>query len=209
MTRRYHACIHEGSHAFAAWYFGFPADFAVVFHTRRSAPVGTVMGLVRGIDIHLPHGPAEITFENEATRERYLWEGITLAEISLIVLVAGVSGESRHTKKSRLGHVLGGGADDYKRAAALADTWLPSRREAFVAAHRRASALIRSTKGWAAILSLAGALLTKGRIESDEIDSLCRAAYGSEPDFFAWVECWPPTLEQLRAGHVPHTAKRA
>jgi len=68
----------------------------------------------------------------------------------------------------------------------------------------RATALIRSPAGWAAITAIAEALHARGQLTGQQVAKLCRAAYdGRQPEYAIWQEHWPPTLEQLRAGFVP------
>jgi len=66
-------------------------------------------------------------------------------------------------------------------------------------AQSRATALVRSEKGWAAISAMGDALYKCGRIEGKDIEAMCTAAYGRQMSpFQSWMLHWPPTLEMLR-----------
>jgi hypothetical protein len=44
-------------------------------------------------------------------------------------------------------------------------------------------------------------LYERGRIEGDEIEAMCEAAYGRKmAPFMGWIPHWPPTMAQIRAG---------
>ena len=80
----------------------------------------------------------------------------------------------------------------------------PDGKAAWRFAETRAKALIRSPMGAAAVQSIAEALHQRGELDGEEVAALCRDAYGGrECRFGAWTDHWPPTLAQIRAGHIP------
>ena len=103
--------------------------------------------------------------------------------------------------------MLLGGSGDMKNFGMILDAWkLPEeeRRAVCQAAEARAAALVRSPQGAAAIKAIADVLMTRGQASGDRIAALCRKAYGGrECAYGAWVDHWPPTLDQIQTGHIP------
>lgn len=216
--RRPLTCHHEAGHALARWYFGHRMDRAVVLsveevragaqmENRRGVPVIGCEGMVDAYSIcGYPYGPAYVTIDPSTGPEFLrLWE--VSRDIALIECYAGFYAESAYRRCSVVGSILAGGDGDMKSAAAILDGWDLSEKErdsVTLSTQDRAAALVRSRMGSAAIRSMAAALLIKGEIDGDEIASLCRAAYGDrECAFGAWSNHWPPTLAQIRSGHIP------
>lgn len=216
--RRPLTCHHEAGHALARWYFGHRMDRAVVLtveevragaqmENRRGIPVIGCEGMVDAYSIcGYPYGPAYVTIDPSTGPEFLrLWE--VSRDIALIECYAGFYAESAYRRCSVVGSILAGGDGDMKSAAAILDGWDFSEEErdlVTLSTQDRAAALVRSRRGSAAIRSMAAALQIKGEIDGDEIASLCRAAYdGRECAFGAWSSHWPPTLAQIRNGHIP------
>lgn len=215
--RRPLTCHHEAGHALVRWYFGHMTDRAVVLtveevraglqvENRRGVMVACE-GLVDGYDIcGYPHGPAGMILD-PATAPDLLRRWAVERDIGLILCYAGFYAEAAYRRTSVAGSMLDGGGGDMKGAAAILDAWDLSEAERTAvtwAAERRASALVRSRVGAAAIRDIVAVLLEHGEIDGDRIAELCRAAYGGrECAFGAWTDHWPPTLAQIRAGHIP------
>ena len=100
--------------------------------------------------------------------------------MALVELYAGSWAEARYRRRSSFECVLGGGRQDFAQAKEVAEAWFKT-EEARTAAHSRAEqiarTLVRSPKGWTAVQAVAGALLDRGRLDGDEVDTLCAAAY--------------------------------
>lgn len=215
--RRPLTCHHEAGHALVRWYFGHMTDRAVVLTVEEvragrrveNCKGGLVAceGVVEGYDIcGYPHGPAGISLD-PTTAPDLLRRWAVERDIGLILCYAGFYAEAAYRRSSVAGSMLDGGSGDMKGAAAILDAWdLTEAERSAIAwdAERRASALVRSRMGAAAIRGIAAVLLERGEIDGNRIAELCRAAYGDrECAFGAWTDRWPPTLVQIRAGHIP------
>lgn len=213
--RRRLTCHHEGGHALVRWYFGYATDRAVVL-TAEEVRAGKLIegwrgephaaeGSVAGYPIHEPpFGPTPQPFRNEALERRRE----VARDIALIDCAAGITAETAYSRAgvAWVGFVGGGG--DLKSAREILDAWFPGDDEARATASRqaqqRASVLVRSATGAAAIRSMAAALHERGELSGEEIGELCRSAYGGrECRYGAWIEQWPPALAQIRAGFIP------
>lgn len=221
--RRPLTCHHEAGHALARWFFGYGTDRAVVqtfeafragkqVRDRRGRLV-TCEGLVTGYDIHgHPWGRLELS---NGTPDQQAWLDRDRAigrDIELIYCLAGFYAEAAYTRRSVGGCMLDGGGGDMKGFGAIIDAWKLSeeeKRAVCLTAEARATALVRSPQGSAAIKAMADALMLRGQMSGERIATLCRRAYGGrECAFGAWMDHWPPTLEQIRAGYIPERAER-
>lgn len=217
MPRRPLTCHHEAGHALVRWFFGYHTDRAVVqtveallagkrVRDRRGRLV-SCEGLVTGYDIcGWPFGPLKISGSAEDQAECNRVRAVS-RDIELINCYAGFYAEAAYTRRSVGGCMLAGGGGDMKNSRAILDAWdLPEEeyRAVTLAAEARASALVRSPQGAAAIKAIADVLMLRGQISGDRIASLCRTAYGGrECAYGAWMDQWPPTLDQIRAGYIP------
>ena len=217
--RRPLTCHHEAGHALARWYFGHRINRAIVLtveqvragvqmENRRGIPVVGCEGMVDAYSIcGYPYGPARMTIDPADATTDFLRLWCVSRDIALIECYAGFYAEAAYRRCSVAGSMLAGGDRDMKSAEAILGGWNLSeeeRRSLSLAAEDRASALVRSRMGSAAIQSIATSLMIHGEIDGDEIASLCRAAYGDrECAFGAWSDHWPPTLAQIRSGHIP------
>ena len=215
--RRPLTCHHEAGHALVRWYFGYDTDRAVVLtveevragqqvENRRGVLV-TYEGMVDAYDIcGYPHGPKDVTLDPD-TAANFLRQWSVNRDIGLIECYAGFYAEAAYLRSSVAGSMLAGGGGDMRGSKAILDAWDLTREERSAieyAAEKRAAALVRSPMGSVAIRGIAAALLERGEIEGDEIASLCRAAHGGrECAYGAWPGNWPPTLTQIRSGHIP------
>ena len=215
--RRRLACHHEAGHALARWAFGHRLDSVTVLSVdellagvRIEDGAGRQLlceGHVDAYDIcGWPYGPMRVAGGARAQERCDRLRGIA-RDIALIECVAGILAEARFRKVAVATCTLAGGDADMRHASMLLDAWNlrgVERRAASVLAARRATALIRSRPGEAAIRAIAEALLERGRLTGTETAVLCRRAYGGRQCAFgAWNACWPPTLEQLRRGFLP------
>lgn len=214
--RRRLTCHHEAGHALVRWYFGHGTDRAVVL-TVEEVRAGKLIkgwrgephaaeGSVVGYPIHEPpFGPTPQPFRDDVLEHRRE----VARDIALIDCAAGIMAEAAHSRASVgwVGFVGGGG--DLTTSREILAAWFPGDDEARATASRqaqqqRASALVRSAPGTAAIRSMAAALHKKGEVSGEEIGELFRSAYGGrECRFGAWIAHWPPTLAQIRTGFIP------
>lgn len=216
--RRPMTCHHEAGHALARWYFGHRTDHAVVFtpaevwagvqiETRRGWH-STCEGIVDGYDIcSYPFGPLNVSSEYpEQGAELNRLRSIS-RDVDLINCLAGFYAEAAYRRASVAECMFAGGAGDMKHLRIILDAWPMSeaeRNDLCREAEARAAALVRSRMGAAAIRAVADRLLARGYLDGDEIASLCRSAYGDrECAFGAWSHHWPPSLAQIRSGHIP------
>lgn len=221
--RRRLTCHHEAGHALVRWYFGHRTDRAVVLTVEELRAGVTVEnhrgievaceGIVDGWEIHEPpFGPRDFGGASEAAAAAERWREIG-RDVELMTCAAGMAAEAAYRRVSVLACAIGGGDGDLKFARTILDAWFPSgegRREAMFLAERRAAALVRSAPGSAAIGAMADALMERGEIDGDEIDTMCRRAYGGRQcEFGGWNALWPPTLAQIRSGFIPEPAARA
>lgn len=218
--RRRLTCHHEGGHALVRWYFGHTTDKAVVLTVEevragkqvenRRGVLGACEGAVDGYDIHSwPFGPRELSGATPAEAEAFQRDLEMSRDIELINCAAGMAAEAHYRRNSVLACAIGGGDGDLQHTRDILDAWYPDRAErstVALTAERRASALVRSPQGSAAIRAMADALMDRGEIKGDEIAFLCSQAYGGRAcRFGGWAEHWPPTLAQLRAGFIPES----
>lgn len=216
--RRPLTCHHEAGHALVRWYFGHQTDRAIVLtveqvragvrlENRRGVPVVGCEGMVDAYSIcGYPYGPARVQIDPEAAPEMLKGWGVG-RDIALIECYAGFYAEAAYRRCSVIASILAGGGKDMEDARNILGGWdldEDERNAVVLSAQDRAAALVRSKMGSAAIQAVAAALLDRGEIDGDEIAALCRPAYGGqECAFGAWSDHWPPTLAQIRSGHVP------
>ena len=215
--RRWLTCHHEAGHALVRWYFGHLTDRAVVLTVQemqagarvevRRGRLQACEGVVYGYDIcPRPYGPIpfEGTAEDQATFDH---RRAVARDIELTNCYAGFYAEAAYCRSSVGSRVLAGGSQDVNEASDILDGWgLEGEARSAVAwaAQQRASALVRSRPGSAAIGLIATRLMDRGEVDGSEIAALCRQAYGGrECDFGAWDAHWPPTLTQIRSGFIP------
>ena len=120
--------------------------------------------------------------------------------------------EAAYRRRSSLHCFLAGGTGDHDNARAIAASWHEAeadQRAARDRADRIARVLVRSPKSWTAVQAVAAALLGRGRIDGDEVDALCSAAYGAPFAYDRWAEAWPPSPAQIRGGFLPAERQRA
>jgi hypothetical protein len=221
--RRRLACYHEAGHCLARWFFGYGTDGAWVLTVdqvlRREWPIddrGRVCeaeGAVERYDIVSPTMSLAMLDQMEeggGTAPEWLAsmrsEMPIAAEITMIESIAGPIAEARFRKCGLFVAIWQGGHGDMQTMTATAAAWfLEGERDiARRTAETRATALVRSPKGWAAITTIGEALFNYGRVEGHEIDTMCAAAFGREMSaFYGWMPHWPPTLEMLRKGSLP------
>jgi hypothetical protein len=128
------------------------------------------------------------------------------AEVAMIESIIGPIAEARFRKCGLIVAIWEGGKADIDTMDAIAAAWFPEDQRSAITrlAEKRASALVRSPKGWAAITAVGEALFECGRVEGDEIEAMCSAAFGREMSpFGGWSSHWPPTLEMLRDDTFP------
>ncbi len=211
VLRRRHTAIHEAGHCVARWYFGHLTERVQVFSAAEVA-AGAVIDLAHGLSLPCegrtdgydlaPH-PSERKRLLESPDTAH--EALARVEMALIEGYAGVVAEARHRRRALDLCIREGGEADMEQNGALLRLWYlaDAHGTTDLEARRRASALVRSPRGWQAVTTIADALIERGALPGHEIARLCRRAYGTEPDFEGWVEHWPPRLDQLRAGFVP------
>lgn len=216
--RRPLTCHHEAGHALVRWYFGYDTDRAIVLtaedvragvqmENRRGIPVVGCEGMVDAYSIcGYPYGPARVEMD-PATGPEFIQRWAVSRDIALIECYAGFYAESAYRRCSVIASILAGGDGDMKSAADILGGWdlaEEERNAVVLSAQDRAAALVRSKMGSAAIRAMAAELLDRGEIDGEEIASLCRAAYGERQCAYgAWSDHWPPTLAQIRGGHIP------
>lgn len=215
--RRRLTCHHEAGHALVRWYFGHRTDRAVVLAVEevragvrvenRRGNFVECEGMIDAYDIcGWPYGPFGINGTVDAQAE-YDHRRSVERDIELIECHAGFLAEAHYRHTSPNDAMFTGGLPDMDRAMTILDAWSltgDARRDEARKAGDRASALVRSRLGSAAIKAMADALMEYGDIDGDEIGRLCTIAYGGRACAFgAWSECWPPTLAQIRAGFIP------
>ena len=223
-ARRRHSCIHEAGHAFVRWFFGFETDRAVV-QTAGDIRAGKRLrgsdgrlvachGMVSGppIFVGLPHAGGEFPPPGLATLDRWV---AYRRDVELIHLCAGFHAQAHHARRDPNATALSGGLSDLAQFGAVMQACSLDRGsgerealEARVTAWTRA--LVRSPQGSMAIRAIADALMVTGRLSGVQIARLCREAYGGQQCVSeAWVNCWPPTGAQLKAGFMPEGAAGA
>ena len=219
--RRMLTCHHEAGHILTYWYFGYPVDWCAVLtvaQVRAGVKIKNKHGelreaeaLMQANDVCRPpfrhisfHGLPENCDVFRSDRERR-------RDVELVNLWAGISAEAAYSRKSSFGCMLAGGMADVERANNIIRGWYPDEtRHAEIErlAERRAAALVRSPHGAAAIAGLAQALFERGRIGASTIRTICKRAFqGRQARDADWLDHWPPTLQQIRAGYLP--AKRS
>lgn len=207
------SCHHEAGHALTRWFFGHSTFRIVVLsdddiragrwiEDRRGRVLADAAGFVEGYGIHdPPFGPSPLA-DARIDRLRAI-----ARDVELVNCYAGVLAEAAYRKRSIDLCFLYGGWDDQETAIEIADAWWPieAERKANIAlAYKRATALVRSRSGGAAIAEIAAALKPTGELTGAATADICRRAYGGrECSFGAWETHWPPTLDQIRAGFVP------
>lgn len=215
--RRPLTCHHEAGHALVRWFFGYHTD-RVVVQTVEAVLAGrrirdsrgrlvSCEGMVIGYDIcGYPFGRLKVagTPEDQAECDRVR---AVSRDIDLINCLAGVYAEAAYTRRPLGACALAGGGGDMSDFSKLLHAWDLDDTECWTvsrAAENRAAALVRSPQGSAAIKAVADALMLRGSIPGERVASLCRKAYGGRQCAFgAWMDHWPPTLDQIRAGHIP------
>jgi hypothetical protein len=223
MPRRRATCHHEAGHAFVRWYFGFKTDRAVVQTAeeiragkrlrRRDGDLVTCLGMVSGDPIHdRPFHPwSQIGSPEKQAAELRWWA--YRRDVELINCYAGFHAEAHYRHIGPIAAMLGGGGADMEQFSAIMEGWSldkADRSELAAKVDAWTRAVVRSPRGSAAIQAVADALMASGRLSGAQIASLCREAYcGRECAFEAWSSCWPPTIEQLRAGFIPERSARA
>lgn len=223
-NRRRLTCHHEAGHALVRWYFGHGIDRVVVL-TVNEVRAGVAVENRKGIEVQCegicegydilgyPFGPMTVSgYDDEQQAEHNRLRAIS-RDIELINCLAGPYSEAAYRRVSVVGCLLFGGDGDLSHLRTILEAWgwakdTPEHRDAWQLAGTRASALVRSPMGAAAIRSIAGALLERGEVNGDEVRAMCRAAYGGkECAYGAWSGHWPPTLAQIRAGYIPERSR--
>lgn len=220
--RRMRTCFHEAGHVLARWFFGYDSHCAWVLSMEEIKagkwPVddrGRICefgGAVERYDIDSPLMTLAMIEESEAAGRispagaAFLRQDAPIrAEIELIQGIAGPVAQACFCRISLVQALMDGGMGDLRHNSRVSSAWFPDDQLATVRrlAEKRAVALIRSPKGWAAVTAIAYSLYGCGKIECDELNAMCEEAYGRKRvDRYAWMPHWPPTLEQLRAGDV-------
>ncbi len=219
--RRRLVCHHEAGHALARWYFGHLTDRVTVLTAEQVRAGETIEdergrrvpceGLCEGYDIiGYPFGPTRI--EGGPEKQARINHALAVSrDVELIHCVAGFYAEADYGRLSPSACMFSGGLKDMARLKIVLDAWDLHDDEGHASAAlagKRATALVRSPKGAAAIGALADALMERGEVECEEIGTIFRGAYdGRECRFGAWNAHWPPTLDQLRAGFIPERAE--
>lgn len=216
--RRRLTCHHEAGHALTRWYFGHQTDRALVLtidevlagktiKNRKGVVIIGCEGIVEGYDIHgYPYGPMVIVDSTEEQKHSNYLRVIN-RDVELINCFAGFIAEARYRHASVSACMLAGGIQDMQHARGLVDAWdLPhgEQQELLRLSELRATALVRSKPGSAAIKAIANALMERGRLTGEQIARLCRKAYGGrECAHGAWNAHWPATPKQIHAGFIP------
>lgn len=221
--RRALTCHHEAGHALVRWFFGYDTDRTVVLTIEelrsgrrirnRRGFLMTCEGTVQGYDIcGYPYGPLSVDGPPEEQAECDRIRAVA-RDIELINCLAGIYAEAAYRKMSVQSCMLAGGLGDMDHLQAILDAWRLNGEDRDLVtrtAETRASALVRSPQGAAAIRSIADTLIVRGRLSGDQIAARCRTAYGGRQcRFGAWLNRWPPTLAQIRAGFIPERIKRS
>lgn len=219
MPRRRFVCHHEAGHALARWYFGHRTDrvrvmtFEAMKAGRRFRTSRGILhyceGLTEGYDIiGYPFGRLPVEGGRAAQAECDRIRAIS-RDMDLIGCKAGYHAEAHYKRRSIFEGALRGGRDDMRHIMTILDAWelhvTEDHRHAIDdASEHRARALVRSPQGAEAIRLMADALMARGELSGAQIGALCRRAYGGrECAYGAWLNQWPPTLAQLRAGFIP------
>jgi hypothetical protein len=103
-------------------------------------------------------------------------------EMDLVGTDIGATAEARYRRRSCLACLMEGGDGDLANKNRLLDwayTDKAEREAASLLSERRASKLVWSVSGWKAITAMAEVLFEKGVISGEEIEKLCRKAYGA------------------------------
>ena len=216
--RRKLACFHEAGHCLARWYLGYFTDSVEVLTleqlfnreklvNRRGIPIEGE-GLVSGYSIaaHRTYEQLLKAGESPDLKDQFLREAKISNEKAMIETVAGVLAEARYRKESSWRVSSRAGPWIWRTWNTLRTFGRPRRKGKLAKrkAWDRAGALVRSPEGWAAITAMAKALHERGRLEDEEIEELCRDAYGGrQPEFGCWHQHWPPSLEMIRSGFIP------
>ncbi|MBB2963343.1 hypothetical protein [Methylobacterium sp. R2-1] len=184
-------CHHEAGHALARWSFGHRQDSVTILSVDellagvriedRAGQQLLCEGHVDAYDIcGWPYDPMRVAGDARAQERSDRLRGIA-RDIALIDCVSGIIAEARFRKVAVATCTLAGGDADMQHASMLLDAWNlhgVERRAASVLAAWRATTLIRSRPGEAAIRTIADALLERGRLTGTETADLCRRAYG-------------------------------
>jgi hypothetical protein len=202
------------------WYFGHGIDRVVVL-TVEEVRAGVTVENRKGIEVQCegvcegydilgyPFGPMVVSGYDEKQQAEHNRLRAISRDIELINCLAGAYAEAAHRRGSVVGCLLAGGDGDLGHLRTILEAWgwskdAPEYEATWQLAGARASALVRSPMGSAAIRSIAGALFERGEVDGDEVRALCRTAYGGrECAFGAWLNQWPPTLAQIRIGFIP------
>lgn len=193
------------------WYFGHVTERVQIF---SAAEVAAGAAIALGLGLSLPcegRTDGHDLAPHPSERERLLRSpgtargALALVEMALVEGYAGVVAEAHHRRRALGICIREGGEADMEQNGTLLRGWFPAdaRQAADAEARRRAGALVRSSSGRRAVSAIADALMERGALSGREVARLCRGAYGSEPDVDAWVEHWPPRLDELRAGFLP------
>lgn len=221
--RRPMACYHEAGHCLARWYFGRQFDRAVVLtrdevrrgvtlESRRGLPVSNVEGFMDGYDVLNSSWSPDLlraTTGDPATVANLHAQTWAAVEVELTELFTGSAAEARQRRMSPVIVALTGIDGDYARSRKTLDVWHPhsaTRAAAARLAEQRATALVWSTAGWAAITTMAQRLQAHGELSWEEGDALCKKAYG-----WSWTfrgNATPdnlPTAVAIRRGLEPQS----
>ncbi len=215
--RRRHTAVHEAGHCLARWYFGHLTERVSIFSDAEVAS-GAAIEIARGAAVPCDGRTDGYDLApHPAQRERLLRSAETArmavarVEMALIEGYAGVIAEAHYRRRALELCIVEGGEVDMQQNGDLLEHWFSGDKRDLMAsgAYRRASALVRSGRGWQAITAIADALMERGTLTGLEIARLCLETYDEEPDFAAWLDHWPPQLDQIRAGFVPPAAPLA
>lgn len=199
-----YVAIHEAGHAVASWVLQrelgrdwcqfhrivvrSPLEIAAgPFIDRRGREVdcsGLLEGSPRyqsvftlgGREIYAP----EFYADAAAAHPGLLDDMRAAAEADAVEFIAGPAAEARYRRWSFLSCILFGGDNDWFQASATGRDWTRTAEEfaAFLdRAEKRARALVRDRRVWAAVNALADALMVRRIMEAEEACELIGAAY--------------------------------
>ena len=207
LGRRKAVCVHEAGHCLARWYCGHATAYAEVRTLEQLLDASEIEGQVHGYRIPTNYPYEQIArFYPPDLREKVLREAKISIEMAMVEALAGSAAEARYRRRAPLGCLRTTGAADMESVGKLIAWWPPGKEglTAYHDARNRTDMLVRSDKGWAAITAIADALMARGRVDGEEIETLCRIAYGGQrPTLGTWHKHWPPTESMFWFEGIP------